>query len=289
MYFEVNEAEQEQTEHRIGDFPIAIYHRTLERSRNDELMWHWHEEFQLTFVLSGTLELSVEKETYQVHENSGIIINSRKLHHALPLTEEVEYVCIDFSPSFVNEELYRSTIKDIENNRNFECAFLTLTLHQSGLLKGIVEENKRYNFLKIYELILSCLNEIENYPTSSEKKENQDIYQLLNFIHQNFQRELTVTEIAQVIPINKNKCTNLFKAYTNQSPMNYTIDYRLLKAKELLLSTEDPISEICFAVGFNNLSYFIARFKKKFGSSPKQFRKRFGANDMSTENPKDIK
>ncbi|MEQ7200068.1 hypothetical protein [Enterococcus avium] len=54
MYFEVNEAEQEQTEHRIGDFPIAIYHRILDRTRNDELIWHWHEEFQLTFVLSGT-------------------------------------------------------------------------------------------------------------------------------------------------------------------------------------------------------------------------------------------
>ena len=35
MYFEVNEAEQEQTEHRIGDFPLAIYHRILERTRND--------------------------------------------------------------------------------------------------------------------------------------------------------------------------------------------------------------------------------------------------------------
>ncbi|MFM2487905.1 AraC family ligand binding domain-containing protein [Enterococcus avium] len=78
MYFEVNEAEQEQTEHRIGDFPIAIYHRILDRTRNDELIWHWHEEFQLTFVLSGTLELSVGKETYQIHEKSGIIINSRR-------------------------------------------------------------------------------------------------------------------------------------------------------------------------------------------------------------------
>jgi AraC-like DNA-binding protein len=57
--------------------------------------------------------------------------------------------------------------------------------------------------------------------------------------------------------------------------MNYTIDYRLLKAKERLLETEETISEICFAVGFNNLSYFIARFKKKYGCSPKQFRKRF--------------
>jgi quercetin dioxygenase-like cupin family protein len=50
------------------------------------LHWHWHEEFQLTFVLSGTLELSVGKETYQIHEKSGIIINSRRLHHAIPLT-----------------------------------------------------------------------------------------------------------------------------------------------------------------------------------------------------------
>jgi AraC-like DNA-binding protein len=282
MYFEVNEAEQEQTEHRIGDFPLAIYHRILDRTRNDELMWHWHEEFQLTFVLSGTLELSVGKETYQIHEKSGIIINSRRLHHAVPLTETAEYVCIDFSSHFLNEQLYQSTIKPLQDNQNFICRLLTLAPHQQAILQEIAETPQAYNFLKIYELILSCLNEIGNSPASSEKKEDQDIYQLLNFVHQNFQQDITVAAIAQVIPINKNKCTSLFKAYTNQSPMNYTIDYRLLKAKERLLETEETISEICFAVGFNNLSYFIARFKKKYGCSPKQFRKRFVGDVWNT-------
>lgn len=282
MYFEVNEAEQEQTEHRIGDFPLAIYHRILDRTRNDELMWHWHEEFQLTFVLSGTLELSVGKETYQIHEKSGIIINSRRLHHAIPLTETAEYICIDFSSHFLNEQLYQSTIKPLQDNQNFICRLLTLAPHQQASLQEIAETPQAYNFLKIYELILSCLNEIGNSPASSEKKEDQDIYQLLNFVHQNFQQDITVAAIAQVIPINKNKCTHLFKAYTNQSPMNYTIDYRLLKAKERLLETEETISEICFAVGFNNLSYFIARFKKKYGCSPKQFRKRFVGDVWNT-------
>nr|WP_264467028.1 AraC family transcriptional regulator [Enterococcus avium] len=170
----------------------------------------------------------------------------------------------------------------MQDNQNFICRLLTLAPHQQAILQEIAETPQAYNFLKIYELILSCLNEIGNSPASSEKKEDQDIYQLLNFVHQNFQQNLTVAEIAQVIPINKNKCTHLFKTYTNQSPMNYTIDYRLLKAKERLLETEETISEICFAVGFNNLSYFIARFKKKYGCSPKQFRKRFVGDVWNT-------
>lgn len=275
MYFEVDGAEQEQTDHRIGDFPIAIYHRTLQRERNDELMWHWHEEFQLTFVLSGTLEFSVEKETHQIHESNGLIINSRKLHHARPLTESVEYLCIDFSPMFVNEDLYQSAIKTIQDNRYFSCRLLTFSLQQRAIIKEMLYENDSYNFLKIYGLLLSCLSQVETNPDFQERKEDQTIYQLLNFIHQNYYREITVNEIAKVIPINKNKCTKLFKTYTNLSPMNYAIDYRLIKAKEMLLSTEDTISEISYAVGFNNLSYFIVRFKKKYGDSPKQFRKRF--------------
>lgn len=275
MYFEVDGAEQEQTNHRIGDFPIAIYHRTLQRERNDELMWHWHEEFQLTFVLSGTLEFSVEKETHQIHESNGLIINSRKLHHARPLTESVEYLCIDFSPKFVNEDLYQSAIKTIQDNQHFSCRLLAVSLQQRAIIKEILYENDSYNFLKIYGLLLSCLSQVETNLDFHERKEDQTIYQLLNYIHQNYQKEITVNEIAQVIPINKNKCTKLFKTYTNLSPMNYAIDYRLIKAKELLLSTEDTISDISNAVGFNNLSYFIVRFKKKYGDSPKQFRKRF--------------
>lgn len=275
MYFEVDGAEQEQTDHCIGDFPIAIYHRTLQRERNDELMWHWHEEFQLTFVLSGTLELSVEKETYEIRENNGLIINSRKLHHARPLTKSSEYLCIDFSPKFVNDDLYQSSIKVIQDNQHFSCRFLTLSLQQKAILKEILHDPDSYNFLKIYALLLSCLSQVDTDLGFQEMKEDQTIYQLLNFVHHNYQRATTVNEIAQVIPINKNKCTKLFKMYTNLSPMNYVIDYRLIKAKELLLNTEDTISDICFTVGFNNLSYFIVRFKKKYGNSPKQFRKRF--------------
>ncbi|WP_438857236.1 AraC family transcriptional regulator [Enterococcus sp. AZ007] len=277
MYFEINEFEQEQTEHQSGDFPIGIYHRTLRKSRNDELVWHWHEEFQLTLVLTGSLKLSVEKSDYSVDEGKGILINSRRLHHAVPLTDAAEYICIDFSPRFINEALYQSSIKEIESNSSFECALLTLTASQQAILSEIVEANRSgsYNFLKIYELILSCLNDIEKYPASQAKKEDHSIYRLLDYVHQNYHRNITVAEIAQVIPINKNKCTHLFKEYTNQSPMNYTIDYRLLKAKELLLNTDSSVSEICFAVGFNNLSYFIAKFNKRFHSSPTNYRKKF--------------
>lgn len=61
MFFEINENSKELTEHRIGKIPIAIYDRVLRKERGDELIHHWHEEFQLTFVLSGILEFTVEK------------------------------------------------------------------------------------------------------------------------------------------------------------------------------------------------------------------------------------
>ncbi|WP_369598793.1 helix-turn-helix domain-containing protein [Enterococcus sp. S86.2] len=44
----------------------------------------------------------------------------------------------------------------------------------------------------------------------------------------------------------------------------------------MLLETQQDVVEICFATGFNNVSYFITRFKAKYTLTPFQFRKRFG-------------
>lgn len=275
MFFEINENSKELTEHRIGKIPIAIYDRVLRKERGDELIHHWHEEFQLTFVLSGILEFTVEKGKFQVQKDMGMFINSRKLHHAVPLSEKVHYICLNFSPDFINKEIYQTMIKPIQEDQEFTCRLVGLEVRQYEILKEIVSKDREYNFLRIYELLLSYLDTVTNKAPVFNSIEDTYIYRLLDFVHQNFQKHITVSDIAQVIPLNKNKCTKLFKMYTGHSPIDYLLNYRLSRARELLLNTRASISEICYMVGFNNLSYFIHKFKGKYDISPKRFRKKF--------------
>ncbi len=70
------------------------------------------------------------------------------------------------------------------------------------------------------------------------------------------------------------------KALTGKSTTHFIRSVRLAKGKELLESTDLTVSEIAYAVGFNNLPYFTAMFKEEFGISPGELRKRTGPESV---------
>lgn len=274
MYFEVNASQNEMTQHITEDFPLAIYQRTLNQQQQDTIIPHWHKEFQFIWVIEGTLNYSIEAHTVPLSSSSGILINSSKLHSAKPLSKKVDYLCIDFSPLFINELFYQKIVTHIQQQTNFIFTSVQLNTRQAAILKEIISSPNNLNYFSIYELLLGILSQVKTDKRFFEKRP-LPIYELLDFVHANYQKQLSVDDIAQSIPINKNKCTALFNQYTQLSPINYVIDFRLNKAKELLQTTDYSISEICYSVGFNNISYFITKFKQKYHCTPLKFRKQF--------------
>lgn len=276
MYFQVDDNKKEATQHVTKNLPLAIYQQTLIKERHDAITLHWHEEFQLVWVYSGTLLYSVDGKEFLLHQNEGILINTSKIHGAIPATSKVEYSCIDFSPYFINKEIYQKSIAEYSKKSSFSYRFLAITTRNLEILNSLKKNVNDINYLDVYELLISSLNNIDKNQYLTNQEEETIIYQLLDYVHKNFQEPITVQAIAQTIPISKKKCTNLFNNYTHLSPINYVIDYRLNQAKKMLLETQQDVVEICFATGFNNVSYFITRFKAKYTLTPFQFRKRFG-------------
>nr|WP_243145844.1 AraC family transcriptional regulator [Clostridium chromiireducens] len=66
--------------------------------------------------------------------------------------------------------------------------------------------------------------------------------------------------------------SKVFKEKTGESPINYLINLRLEKAKDLLISTESPIKSIAQSVGYSDAYYFSKLFKKYYGHSPYKYR-----------------
>ena len=66
--------------------------------------------------------------------------------------------------------------------------------------------------------------------------------------------------------------TNLFSSHSNRSPLQVIQDRILLEAKRMLISTEIPIKEITFELGFEDMPSFSRFFKNKMGISPKAYR-----------------
>ena len=64
----------------------------------------------------------------------------------------------------------------------------------------------------------------------------------------------------------------LFKSITQLTPMQYIVRYRMQKARERLILTEEKIETIMTQVGFHNYGYFWRTFKKLYGFSPREYR-----------------
>ena len=90
------------------------------------------------------------------------------------------------------------------------------------------------------------------------------LHRALELIHRDYVKPLTVKQISDYTLVNKNRLTMLFQKYTNTSPIKYLNDYRLYNAKNMILQSDKPISEICADVGFNQLSHFIKSLRETY-------------------------
>ena len=130
------------------------------------------------------------------------------------------------------------------------------------------------NFLsQVFEEILK---EFEEDTETPDREETRLFHEMLGFVHANFAQPLSMKDIADSAILNKNRCSALFKKYTNMSPIKYVNEYRLYTAKNMILHTDRSISDISADVGYNQISHFIEQFRLSYGMSPLKYRHKFG-------------
>jgi two-component system response regulator YesN len=96
--------------------------------------------------------------------------------------------------------------------------------------------------------------------------------QAVDYVHAHFAGPLTLQQVADHVFLSKNYFCLLFKKHTNQNFIDYVIDLRIRKAKELLKTTDLRIYEVAESAGFNDVKYFSKLFKKMTTASPGEYR-----------------
>ena len=102
----------------------------------------------------------------------------------------------------------------------------------------------------------------------------QDFYiqEAVVFMEHNYQRELTVEEVADACKLNRSYFSKLFKESMGCPPQEFLIRLRLSKAADQMKNTKAPIGEIAAACGYPNQLHFSRAFKKRYGASPREWR-----------------
>lgn len=129
-----------------------------------------------------------------------------------------------------------------------------------------------------YEAVINLLTEKLLYqlqrqdPSKSTRK--NDFAYILNYMHANANQKITVEQIAYTLGYNYDYFRQLFIKNTKQSAKTYLMRLKLNNVKEYLINFDYSLDEIAQITGFSSTSHLCMVFKKQFGVTPAEFKKR---------------
>lgn len=125
--------------------------------------------------------------------------------------------------------------------------------------------------------ILSGSNDLQeichNVITGQNPAETKRMNNILNFVLNNFKREITIAEVAGLANMAENSFSRYFSQRTRKSFTAFLNEVRLNYAANLLIETSLSVTDICLDCGFNNLSNFNRQFRAVYQNNPLNFRK----------------
>jgi len=150
-------------------------------------------------------------------------------------------------------------------------------LEEVRLLEGSSKLEKFMAALKVIQLLMDDaelvrLNLADQMLDLSER-EGKRMEKVMRFLVEEFNRPITLGEIASVANMSKEAFCRFFKVRTRKTFVNYLNELRIDNACQMLLQSDRPVVDIAFASGFQNLSNFNRNFIKQKAMTPTAYRK----------------
>lgn len=263
-------------------FPLAVYHNCFQPEISLLAPLHYHDEFELFLVTKGHISVQIEETLYQLSEGEGLFLNSSLLHEINGQNpEEHEFIAVVFHPSLLGNEqeiIYQKYLRPLIEQKILVTPYL-----DRELCDKIREIEQLYTTgafgyeMEIKQRLLAVLAHlIKDAPRTSQSSGNsksQIVKCVLDYIQKEYAQELTLQNLADIVPVSKEYLCRVFQDMSGTSPIVYLNRYRISRSAELLLQTDRQISEISTLCGFNSSSYYNKLFLRYMGCTPKQYRR----------------
>ena len=272
-------------ERGTADFPASYYFVDKGHPRH-EMSAHWHSEIEFIRVLSGELTVKLNTNTYKGAAGDVFFVNSQTVHAATPHSCTYECIVMHLDYFKTETESCRHFIESLYNQEYFVTEYAPssenpFTKAINAFFDAMKEEKEGREFLSLgalYNLLGVILSErrysILGRGTASASDMNvPKLKKVLSFIRENYASPITLSDMAEKVNMSGKYFCYFFKNMTGKTPNSYLVSYRIERAAQKLLATDESVTEIAYSCGFNDLSYFIKTFKEHKGVSPGVFRR----------------
>jgi AraC-like DNA-binding protein len=254
--------------------------------------WHYHPEIELVYIKAPTGIRHVGQHISS-YEGSDLILigpNIPHLNFDYGLTTEYEHIVVQLREDFLGDSFDHApelaSIKNLFERSSFGLSFFGNTQERAAaLLRSIDAQDPFHQLQTLLEVfhILAASDEVlilneKNTGINFLLKDKVRMGAIYDYIHANFDGKPDVNEIAAKVHLTTAAFCRYFKQQTNMTFTDFVNYYRINQAKSYLLHDKN-VSETCFIVGFESVSYFNRIFKKVVGLNPSEFKKRYHAPD----------
>lgn len=298
MKFDEYAQYRETQVHEQPGFPYNTYLCTIPLDF-DSVAPHWHDQMEIIYVKKGQGFVSLGFERHPVCAGSIVVVPPGEIHAIEgDGRTRMEYENIIFSLSILggsSEDVWfrHNILEPLQTN----SISLPYPLPTEGKMyaevKAALDASDRacekrlpgYSLIVRSNLILLLhalfIHGDIRRPTN-KKAASAHIKNVLIYLREHYNEPLSIKDVANIAGYSKAHLMRSFKQETGQSFVSYLTDYRLTAASHLLRRTQEPVTAIAASCGFESLSYFIRKFKTRYGISPGTYRKQRTGTEIVT-------
>jgi AraC-like DNA-binding protein len=260
-----------------------------------EFNWHCHPEYELMLMfksrgkrfIGDSIDYYTEGDLFFMGPNlphswyspAGVL--GKNVHHEAILIQFVE----NFAGLDVREVPELNSINKLFSNATRGLQFFGETRAATSKKILAMETMEGLSRLTTLLEILDLLSKAgkENAKSLSGIEFTRGFYpgeqsridRVCRFINVNYHEKMRLEDAAAIVNMSATAFSRFFKKSTGKTFVNYVNELRVGQACKLLIESELSISEICYEVGFNNLSNFNRRFYERHRKSPRDYRQEF--------------
>lgn len=221
----------------------------------------------------GCGRIEIKNQTYILHEGEGILIAPFISHSYSGETEEwiTSFATITgTAESTIPQLLKNRAVISTDSDQGRQISLIINDAVRKYTAPGL---NDRSLSIDCYSLLMQFVDGFYSSDPKNDPLYEQYILPSIKEIETNYHSRLTVQELSRKVYVTPQYLSRLFGRFLGCSAYEYLTSFRISKARELLIThPRMEIQAIAHQTGFEDASHFIAMFKKKTGTTPKEFR-----------------
>lgn len=247
---------------------------------------HWHDEVEIIYVKKGRITIYIGENTFQAEAGDLFFVNTGELHFMESDDMAVEYYTLLFPLTFLSFQMEDALEQEVFMPLRQKKLLLPLQLKNfeaekqiTNIVREVIavneEKEKGYQLrTKILLLeVMECLLKEDGFQQAGFANASGMQRDLLAYIQRHYTEKITLAMLAEEFHLSEKYISWYFKEHFSISFMRYVTHLRMTRAKDLLLTTDQSITEIALSSGYPSVNLFIRSFKESHGVTPLQYRK----------------